>query len=104
MSHDSSTTTFSTRINIIEETVVYRRKDDFEFKVLYERDRTGSIKSEEFSKIGINNMPNLAKAKTVLSQIYELYANSDFIENESIGIIKRLYEEIDSIDSLEQRV
>ncbi len=104
MSHDSSTTTFSTRINIIEETVVYRRKDDFEFKVLYERDRTGSIKSEEFSKIGINNMPNLAKGKTVLSQIYELYANSDFIENESIGIIKRLYEEIDSIDSLEQRV
>ncbi len=86
-------------INIVYESVVYRMKDEFDYNLLYERDNKGILSSELLKSIDVR-LPNLAKSKTVLSKIYDEYANTDYVTSIYIDIIKKLYNEVNFIVNL----
>lgn len=84
---------FKNNLKIVKETVVYRKKGETEFSILYERDKKGAIKSTAFEEMDIKSL-NLAKSKMVLGKIYDEYANNDYSKYEYLDVIKELYNQI----------
>lgn len=89
-------------INLKEENVVFRRKDEDNFVDLLQRDEYGDVRGAFLSKNNIL-VPKLSKTKSIISKLYEDYANNDYINVEELEIIKALYNEILSIMPLDNK-
>lgn len=94
---------YITNINIISESVIFREKDKEDFELLYERDEFGTVESEKLLEIDIK-LPSLSKSKTVLSKLFEEYANTEYIVSNYIYILKSIYKQIDSIKKLDMNL
>ena len=95
----SPITTFIFNINY--ESVTFRKAGTQEFTSLFERFSDGRITGEFFETILINLSVKLAKNKTVVSYIYENFANNDGDLPLQFDIIRRLMGQINSIRRLE---
>ena len=101
---ESKRSSFSiTKFELVDESVVFRKKGNKEFLELYQRNENGIVQSEYFSGLNIK-FPNLAINKTVLSKVYEDYANNESIDEEALLVINGLYNQIDSITSLNESI
>ena len=91
---------YVTRFNIVHEEVIYKKHANKEFVELFQRDIDGSLKSELLKKIGIE-LPLISKSKSMITKLYEEYANNEFSNNEGLIVLRRLYDEINSINELD---
>lgn len=89
--------------NIQKEIMVYRKGNEKEFNVLYERNSNGNIISDYFLDLNIF-FPNLSKTKCVLSKLFDDYANNDYNHYEQLVIVKRLFLQLNNIINLDNRL
>lgn len=80
---------------IINETMVYRKRGKKDFITCYERNETGKVVGKIFEFVNFS-MPNLSKSRTVLGKLFSDYADNDN-NIESFEVIKKLYSEFESI-------
>lgn len=87
---------------ILSEEIVFRRNGEEDFTQFLLRDKTGSIDCKMLSQLSIP-LPQIAQSKSIVTKIYEDFANNDYSTIESFEIFKRLYRQIDSICMLDSR-
>lgn len=85
-----------TPYTFIEEEIVYRKNKERNFKSFLTRDKKGNIDCPMLKKY-LEFLPQIAQSKSIVTKIYEDYANNDYRENECFDIFKKLYRQINSI-------
>lgn len=85
-------------VDIISETVSYKKKNEEGYIALLERNKEGYIKSEYLNNFILNIQ--LSKNNSILKHIYNNFANNDS-QIEELNVIKNLYNQIVSITNLD---
>lgn len=82
---------------IISEEVSYRKLDSDVYTLLFSRDKTGRIESDYFDEIKNKSEFFLAKGMSVISYMYNTFANRDIDLSEDLDVIRCLYQQISNI-------
>ena len=83
----------------VEEEISFRRNGEKEFNYLLKRDKTGSVKCDMLVST-VKELPQIAQSRSIVTKLYDDYANNEYIKDEAFKVIKHLYEQIDSLTLL----
>lgn len=88
-------------LDIMQEDIVYRRKNESDFITMCSRKKDGSVVGDDFLSLFENKEFKLAKRQSIIQYGYDLYANNDSDLPEQFSVLKKLYEQIASIIDLD---
>ena len=94
---------FDQNFEIISEEVSYRKAGEENYVLLFSRDKAGCIESRFFDEIKNNSEFRLAKKKSVISYLFDTFANTDGELSEDLDVIKHLSQQINKITLLDSR-
>ena len=87
--------------NFSYESVIFRKNNEEEFVVLFERDLKGNINSPIFDSLSINYSKVINGSLSAVSYFYNTFVNVLNLNDSSFEVISNLYKEISNIEVLE---